>query len=59
MAEYSELKVIKVVDDIEKFENEVNNWCCNHGYKIMSCTSQKMTQGGSRIYTYYTAFLGK
>lgn len=57
--EYNELKVITAVDDVEKFENDVNGWCCNCGYKIMSCTSQKMTQGGYGTYTYYTAFLGK
>lgn len=57
--EYNELKVITAVDDAENFEKYVNDWCRNFGYKIMSCTSQKMTQGGAPFYTYYTAFLGK
>lgn len=56
--EYTELKVITVVDDVEKFENDVNGWCCNHGYKIMSCQITA-TPYNDCVYFQYTAFLGK
>ena len=55
---YSELKVIQVYgSDPEQFEKEVNRWCCNCDYKIISCQASAI--GDSNYINVYTAFLGK
>lgn len=53
--EYTELKIVTEYNDEKKFENEVNGWCSNCGYKIISC--QAITVDNINIM--YTAFLGK
>lgn len=41
-------------EDKEKFENDVNGWCCNCSYRVMSCQCvQKLDK------ILYVAFLGK
>ena len=51
----NELKVITAYNDVNTFENDVNGWCCNCDYQIMSCEAIVVEDG--RIM--YIAFLGK
>ena len=56
----NELKVVRSDSDIEQFEKDVNGWCCNCGYSIISCTANIMTDArGNYCGTIYIAFLGK
>lgn len=52
---YTELKVITVYNDERKFENDVNCWCCNNEYKIISCKIAIVDS----VNIMYTVFLGK
>ena len=54
------LKVLTVMNDQNAFESDVNGWCCNADYKILSCESQFIQ--GQSIGDYsimYIAFLVK
>ena len=49
-----EIKTVVVYNDEEKFDREVNGYCCNCDYKVMSC---QVVFEGSNIC--FVAFLGK
>ena len=52
-----ELKVVEVYNDAVRFENEVNGWCCNCSYKVMSCDAIGLNDELNSVL--YVAFLGK
>jgi len=52
---FNELEVVTVYNDERDFVNKVNGFCCNMGYKIISC---EVTVVDDRNIL-YTAFLGK
>jgi hypothetical protein len=54
----NELKVIEVYNDSEKFENEVNGYCCNCDYNVLSC-NMNVVREGEVDNILYVAFLGK
>lgn len=53
-----ELKVVECYNDAVKFENDVNGWCCNGDYKIMSCEVISVNEPNN-YGILYVAFLGK
>jgi hypothetical protein len=55
---FNTLKVVTVFNDEGKFEEDVNGWCCNAGYKIISCQVQPVSENET-FSIMYTAFLGK
>lgn len=55
MEGYTEVKVVSYYNDEKRFEEMVNGYCCNNGYKIISCKVAVVVSENIM----YVAFLGK